>query len=158
MMLLKIVLIVLVSVQLAYGFVPPAPIADSTYFTPASPISTGITTVTSITSLTPGTPVSPGSYSEPPISIITLPPAFSYKTGPFAPFTHISGSGVNKHNGHNGKFTSLPSLYQVNFSPIDNFSPLFPYQQQGHQNWNSASALPTPFVALLSFVLLIALF
>mmetsp|Transcript_34214 Transcript_34214/g.47772 ORF Transcript_34214/g.47772 Transcript_34214/m.47772 type:complete len:153 (-) Transcript_34214:69-527(-) len=94
---------------------PPSFSFSPGYFSPDSPISPIPTSPTS--------PYSPISYSPVEISVVTIPSAFSYGTGPFSPFTKIPSHLLGSH--HNQQVSPLPSLSPFSIPPLAPFAPLF---------------------------------
>merc|ERR1712010_146059 len=85
-------------------------------FSPVSPQSpvdvSGV--IYAIYSLSPVTANSPA-----PFSVITLPTAFSYGSGPFSPFTKIPTGGLHNH------ISPIPSLSPISIPSFSPFAPLF---------------------------------
>merc|ERR1712063_75103 len=113
--LLLSVILAVVSAQRTNGFDPPSALSNpSPQFSPVSPQSPvdapGITYA--IYSLSPVSADSPA-----PFSVITLPTAFSYGSGPFSSFTKIPTGHL--HN----RVSPIPSLSPFS---IPSFSPLAP--------------------------------
>mmetsp|Transcript_2762 Transcript_2762/g.9761 ORF Transcript_2762/g.9761 Transcript_2762/m.9761 type:complete len:150 (-) Transcript_2762:71-520(-) len=91
---------------------PPSFSFSPNYFTPESPLSP--------ISTSPSSPISPVSYSPVEISVVTIPSAFSYGTGPFSPFTKIPSHLLGSQ-----KISPLPSISPFSIPPLAPFAPLF---------------------------------
>merc|ERR1712000_231497 len=95
-------LLAFASAQLTNGFDPPralsnpSPEADASPESPASPASAVTYAIYSLSPIQADSPA--------PFSVITLPTAFSYGSGPFKPYTKISPGHVHNH------ISPIPSL------------------------------------------------
>merc|ERR1712063_198387 len=115
--LLLSVILAVVSAQRTNGFDPPSALSNpSPQFSPVSPESPvsapGITFA--IYSLSPVSADSPA-----PFSVITLPTAFSYGSGPFSPHSKIPTGNLHNH------LSPIPSLSPFSIPSSSPFAPLF---------------------------------
>ena len=105
------------SAQLTNGFDPPSalsnpsPEADASPESPASPASAVTYAIYSLSPIQADSPA--------PFSVITLPTAFSYGSGPFKPYTKISPGHVHNH------ISPIPSLSPFSIPSFSPWAPLF---------------------------------
>merc|ERR1712232_1220573 len=135
------ILLAIVSAQRTNEFDPPSALSNPSPddFSPLSPVRPVSCTYATY-SLSPVSADSPA-----PFSVITLPTAFSYGSGPFSPFTKIPTGGLHNH------ISPIPSLSPISIPSFSPFAPLFGSHSGAGVLQMSMGVLIAALVTVLAF-------